>query len=91
MLDPLVKDRPEGLDPDLVEREAPAGPEAEAGEVEPARLVLRALQPLVGQVAERFPQGAQGRGRPLVAGDVEQLLEPLDQPGGPDVLGARRP
>ena len=78
--DPLVEDRPEGLDPDLVEREAPARPEAEAGEVEPARLVPRALEPLLGQVAERLPERPQGRGRPLVARDVEHLFEPLDQP-----------
>ena len=57
-----------------------AGPEAEAGQVEPARLVPRALEPLLGQVAERLPEGPEGRGGPLVARDVEDLLEPLDQP-----------
>ena len=68
VLDALVEDRPEGLEPDLVERVTPAGPEAEAGEVEPARFVLRALQPLLGQVAERLPaapeapRAATGRG-----------------------------
>ena len=79
VLDALVEDRPEGLEPDLVEREAAAGPEREAGEVEPARFVLRALQPLIGQVAQRLPAGTQRRGRPLVARNVEQLFEPLDQ------------
>ena len=76
----LVEDRPEGLEADLVERKPRPGPEREAGEVEPARLVLRALDPLVGQVAERLPERPQGRGGPLVARDVEQFLEPLDQP-----------
>ena len=62
---PLVEDRPEGLDPDLVHREAAARPEHEAGEVEPSGFVLRALEPVVGQVAERVPERPQGRGRPL--------------------------
>ena len=57
------------------------GPEAVARQVEPARLVPGAPEPLVGQVAERLPEGPQGRGRPLVAGDVEGLFQPLDQPG----------
>ena len=77
--DALMEDRPERLDPDLVEREAASRPEEEPGEVEPARLVLGALEPLVGQVAERLPERPQGRGRPLVARRVEDLLEPLDQ------------
>ena len=66
--------------PELVEREAASRPEEEAGQVEPARLVPRALEPLIGQVAERLPEGAQGRGRPLVARHVEDFFEPLDQP-----------
>ena len=81
VLDPLMEHRPEGLDPDLVEREAAARPEAVAGEVAPARLVPGALGPVVGQVAERLPEGAQGRRRPVVARDVEDLFQPLDQPG----------
>ena len=56
------------------------GPEAVAGQVEPARLVPGRLEPLLGQVAERLPEGAQGRRRPLVAGDVQHLFQPLDQP-----------
>src|SRR5437764_516571 len=76
--DPLVEDRPERLDPGLVHGESAAGTEREPGVVEPSRLVLRALEPMIGQVAERLPERAQGRGRPLVARLLQGLLQSLD-------------
>ena len=36
--DALREDRPERLDPDLVERESAAGPQGESGEVEPVAM-----------------------------------------------------
>ena len=59
----------------------------EPGQVEPARLVPGALEPLLGQVAQRLPERPEGRRGPLVAGHVEDLLEPLDQPGRAELLG----
>src|SRR5204863_7087426 len=89
--DSLMKQGPERLDPDLVEREPPTGPEDESSQVEPPGLVLGALEPLVRQLAQRLPERAQGRGRPLIAGRVEELLEPLDQPRPPWRLSGRGP
>ena len=85
--DARMEDRPEGLDPRLVEREARPRAQAEARQVEPARLVPGGLEPPLGRVAQRLPERPEGRRGPLVPGGVECLFQPLDQPGGAQLLG----
>ena len=79
--EPLVEGRPEALDPDRVHREADPGAEAVAGQVQPALLVTGGPRSIARRLAERLPEGPQCRGRPVVSGRIEEVLQMLDQPG----------
>ncbi len=88
---PLVEDRPEGLDPDLVH----AGSPARAGGTKPARLNQRdSCCGLLSRWSARSRSGSQNARRAdgghWSRGHVEDLLQPLDQPGGARLLGRRR-
>src|SRR5882757_11098580 len=77
----LVEDSPHLLGPPVVERRSAAWTQAEAGEVQPAGLVLRRAFALLLDLECRVEQGAAGGDGPLLARQTQCLLELLDDPG----------
>ena len=71
----LVEHAPHLASAPGVERRADAGPQAEAGQPEPALLVIGRALAGIGDVGEGVEQGAGRVHRPLVAPGLEQLLE----------------
>src|SRR5262249_55902939 len=89
MREVLVEHAPQYAGAPGVERGAGAGAEQEAGEVEPALLVVGRPLALGGDLDEGVEQGARGGDRPVVAARVEHGLEIAGQ-GGEAVTGLER-
>src|SRR5512144_261771 len=75
MREVLVEDAPHDTRAPRIERSAGARAEQEAGEVEPALLVIGGLLAVGGDLDERVEQRAGRLHRPLVATGFEQRLE----------------
>src|SRR5215207_5852313 len=77
--EPLVVDLPRARHAPLVEQRAEAGAEAEAEQVQPARLVVAPLAAPAGEVGQNVAELADGFGRPGVLAVAEGGFEPPGQ------------